>query len=231
MKIPVREQETFFRTPHSPQRECGIGGFTLSQWPSEAKFVAIRIGQVKEPLSPFGIARCRRFDDPHSARPFAWTWPHGARLFGRPRTELRHSFRNAFFDQSKRKRHETRRQGRADHRAAQGIGFGIAKRFVRAGSRMAIADLNLQLHRMRPPGGRGEFEDDAAAAPGWPGGGPFPPVGRGAADAVLSERGGVARGRSGGAAQAARDENIFSTIKFLDPPLWLTFGTPCRLLR
>src|SRR5216683_7421128 len=53
------EPEIFFRTPHSPQRECGIGGFTLSQWPSEAKFVAIRIGQVKEPLSPFGIARCR----------------------------------------------------------------------------------------------------------------------------------------------------------------------------
>ncbi len=36
-----------------------IGGFTLSQWPSEAKFVAIRIDQVKEPLGPFGIARCR----------------------------------------------------------------------------------------------------------------------------------------------------------------------------
>jgi len=35
-----------------------IGGFTLSQWPSEAKFVAIRIGQVKEQLAPFGIARC-----------------------------------------------------------------------------------------------------------------------------------------------------------------------------
>jgi hypothetical protein len=31
----------------------------LSQWPSGAKFVAIRIGQVKEPLAPFGIARCR----------------------------------------------------------------------------------------------------------------------------------------------------------------------------
>src|SRR5258708_38903244 len=31
----------------------------LSQWPSEAKFVAIRIGQVKETLAPFGIARCR----------------------------------------------------------------------------------------------------------------------------------------------------------------------------
>src|SRR5262249_9402197 len=30
-----------------------------SQWPSEAKFVAIRIGQVKEPLAPFGIARRR----------------------------------------------------------------------------------------------------------------------------------------------------------------------------
>src|SRR5262249_24230486 len=27
-----------------------------SQWPSEAKLVAIRIGQVKEPLAPFGIA-------------------------------------------------------------------------------------------------------------------------------------------------------------------------------
>src|SRR5260370_23341484 len=39
------------------QCECGIGGVTLSQWPSEAKFVAIRIGQVKEPLAPFGIAR------------------------------------------------------------------------------------------------------------------------------------------------------------------------------
>jgi protein ImuB len=34
-------------------------GFTLSQWPSEAKFVAIRIGQVKEPLAPFGITWCR----------------------------------------------------------------------------------------------------------------------------------------------------------------------------
>src|SRR5215468_9145567 len=32
--------------------------FTLSQWRSEAKLVAVRIGQVKEPLAPFGIARC-----------------------------------------------------------------------------------------------------------------------------------------------------------------------------
>jgi hypothetical protein len=32
---------------------------SLSQWPSEAKFVAIRIGQVEEPLAPFGIARRR----------------------------------------------------------------------------------------------------------------------------------------------------------------------------
>src|SRR5215831_4335738 len=32
--------------------------FTLSQWRSEAKFVAVRVGQVKEPLAPFGIARC-----------------------------------------------------------------------------------------------------------------------------------------------------------------------------
>src|SRR6266851_4395726 len=37
----------------------GISGYTLSQWPSEAKFVAIRVGQVEEPLAPFGIARCR----------------------------------------------------------------------------------------------------------------------------------------------------------------------------
>jgi hypothetical protein len=35
------------------------GGLTLSQWPSEAKFVTVRIGQVKEPLAPFGIARRR----------------------------------------------------------------------------------------------------------------------------------------------------------------------------
>src|SRR5258708_36219300 len=31
----------------------------LSQVPSEAKFAAVRIGQVKEPLAPFGIAWCR----------------------------------------------------------------------------------------------------------------------------------------------------------------------------
>jgi hypothetical protein len=31
----------------------------LSQRPSKAKFVTIRVGQVEEPLSPFGIARCR----------------------------------------------------------------------------------------------------------------------------------------------------------------------------
>jgi hypothetical protein len=30
-----------------------------AQWPSEAQFVAIRIGHVKEPLAPLGIARCR----------------------------------------------------------------------------------------------------------------------------------------------------------------------------
>jgi hypothetical protein len=59
VRIPVVEPDIFFRAPYSPQRECGIGGFTLSQWPSEAKFVAIRIGQVKEPLAPFGIARRR----------------------------------------------------------------------------------------------------------------------------------------------------------------------------
>ncbi len=227
------EPEIFFRTPHSPQRECGIGGFTLSQWPSEAKFVAIRIGQVKEPLSPFGIARCRRFDDPHSARPFAWTWPHGARLFGRPRTELRHSFRNAFFDQSKRKRHETRRQGRADHRAAQGIGFGIAKRFVRAGSRMAIADLNLQLHRMRPPTGirfrpsprqlseqvpprrsrsRAAVDDHCGSRTCWSRGGTFSPRCRCSADACLSAKGAVATRRYAGAAPATPDDNnVFST--------------------
>ena len=29
---------------------------SLPHWPSEAKFVAIRIGQVKEPLTPIGIA-------------------------------------------------------------------------------------------------------------------------------------------------------------------------------
>ncbi len=59
MIISVMEPEIFFRAPYSPQHECGIGGFILSQWPSEAKFVAVRIGQVKEPLAPFGIARCR----------------------------------------------------------------------------------------------------------------------------------------------------------------------------
>src|SRR5258708_9191041 len=53
------EPEIFCRTPYSPQCECGIGGLTVSQWPGKAKFVAIRIGQVKEPLAPFGIARCR----------------------------------------------------------------------------------------------------------------------------------------------------------------------------
>jgi hypothetical protein len=41
------------------ERSChGISGFTLSQWPSEAKFVTIRVGQVEEPLAPFGIAWC-----------------------------------------------------------------------------------------------------------------------------------------------------------------------------
>src|SRR5260370_39029056 len=53
------EPEIFLRAPYSPQRGCGIGGFKLSQWTSEAKFGAIRIGQVKEPLAPFRIARCR----------------------------------------------------------------------------------------------------------------------------------------------------------------------------
>jgi hypothetical protein len=53
------EPEIFLRALYSPQRECGIGGLKLSQWKGEAKFVAIRIGQVKEPLAPFGVARCR----------------------------------------------------------------------------------------------------------------------------------------------------------------------------
>src|SRR5260221_13086381 len=57
--MPVMEPEIFFRAPYSSQRECGICGFTLSQWTSEGKFVAIRIGQVEEPLAPFGVARCR----------------------------------------------------------------------------------------------------------------------------------------------------------------------------
>src|SRR5712672_221043 len=57
--MPVMEPEIFFRAPYSSQRECGICGFKLSQWTSEAKFVAIRIGQVEEPLAPFGIAPCR----------------------------------------------------------------------------------------------------------------------------------------------------------------------------
>jgi hypothetical protein len=40
-------------------RSChSIRCFTLSQWPSEAKFVTIRVRQVEEPLAPFGIARC-----------------------------------------------------------------------------------------------------------------------------------------------------------------------------
>jgi hypothetical protein len=34
--------------------------FTLSQWPSEAKFVTIRVGQVEEPLAPQCILRRRR---------------------------------------------------------------------------------------------------------------------------------------------------------------------------
>src|SRR5262245_23469860 len=38
----------------TPSRNC-----TLSQWPSEAEFVTIRVGQVEEPLAPLGIARCR----------------------------------------------------------------------------------------------------------------------------------------------------------------------------
>jgi hypothetical protein len=38
-------------------RLCRID--SLLQWPSEAQFVAVRIGQVEEPLAPFGIARCR----------------------------------------------------------------------------------------------------------------------------------------------------------------------------
>src|SRR6266404_954815 len=57
--MPVMEPEIFFRAPYSSQRECGICGFKLSQWTSEAKFVAIRIGQVEEPLAPLGVARCR----------------------------------------------------------------------------------------------------------------------------------------------------------------------------
>jgi Ca2+-binding RTX toxin-like protein len=41
------------------ERSChSIGCFTLSEWPSETKFVTIRVRQVKEPLAPFGIARC-----------------------------------------------------------------------------------------------------------------------------------------------------------------------------
>ena len=36
----------------------GVSSFTLSQWRSEAKFVTIRVGEVEEPLAPFGIARC-----------------------------------------------------------------------------------------------------------------------------------------------------------------------------
>src|SRR6476661_128654 len=36
-----------------------MSGFTLSQWPSEAKFVTIRVRQVEEPFPPFTIARCR----------------------------------------------------------------------------------------------------------------------------------------------------------------------------
>ena len=36
-----------------------LPGHSLMQWPGEAQFVAIRIGQVEEPLAPFGIARRR----------------------------------------------------------------------------------------------------------------------------------------------------------------------------
>jgi hypothetical protein len=73
VRIPVVEPDIFFRARYSPQRECSIGGFTLSRWSSEAKFVAIRIGQVKEQLTPFGIARCRFWSIAgcdHATRPF-----------------------------------------------------------------------------------------------------------------------------------------------------------------
>ena len=33
----------------------GVSGIILSQWPSEAKFVTIRVGEMEEPLAPFGI--------------------------------------------------------------------------------------------------------------------------------------------------------------------------------
>jgi hypothetical protein len=39
-------------TPSTPHQTI----HSPSQWPSETKFVAVRIGQVKEPLTPFGIA-------------------------------------------------------------------------------------------------------------------------------------------------------------------------------
>jgi hypothetical protein len=45
---------------HARLRRChGVIGLTLSQRPSEAKFVTIRVGEVEEPLAPFGIVRCR----------------------------------------------------------------------------------------------------------------------------------------------------------------------------
>ena len=163
---------------------------------------------------------------------FAWTWPHGARLFGRPRTELRHSFRNAFFDQSKRKRHETRRQGRADHRPAQGIGFGIAKRFGRTGSRMAMAALNLQTasdaaaarNPLRPSPrqlseqvlprrsrSRATVDDHCGSRTCWSRGETSARC-RCSADACLSAKGAVAARRYVGAAPAMPDDNnILST--------------------
>jgi hypothetical protein len=60
--LPVNSYDRKYRTwsgasASGQVRVCWIR--SLSQWPSEAQFVTIRIGQVEEPLAPFGIARCR----------------------------------------------------------------------------------------------------------------------------------------------------------------------------
>jgi hypothetical protein len=49
------------RMPAMPRwRRChGVIGLSLSPRPSEAKFAAIRVGEVEEPFAPFGILRCR----------------------------------------------------------------------------------------------------------------------------------------------------------------------------
>ena len=61
-RLPIRHSSSLHQRAPVMLRDrqaSGLCQFRLSQWPGKAQFVAVRISQVKEPLAPLSIARCR----------------------------------------------------------------------------------------------------------------------------------------------------------------------------